>query len=413
MFKFSFGKIIWSIIFKKDWEKKIGDQNIINNWLQDIKKNDDSKFVEDDFRMALRILNIMKYEPNSKKMTLNNVVKEFMFLIPDTIKNKLIKCTKYLELNKTYHPRSKKQVLNLIHPSLYCCVGGKTKLNNKTLEKFDGCYNYQWIPSEFDCVDNKVKITSYINGLYFDPPTHNCISEIFGLFKPKFEDLLNTKLEKCQVIVKMANILLTYEKQKYNGGIWHLEGSSRDNIIATGIYYYSFDNVTQSDLQFRRSLNEPTFYKQSSDKDCYKKYGIRDEDILNEELGDIETCENKCIVFKNDVQHKVANFELKDINKNGYRKILVFFLIDPNVKILSTKDIPYQSIERMHYFLINFTSLGTILPEEVIAIIVSFYSTMNEHEAKKHQKELMKARSYEDRKINKKFFDRTFNLCEH
>jgi hypothetical protein len=65
-----------------------------------------------------------------------------------------------------------------------------------------------------------------------------------------------------QVIVKLANIHLTPEKLEYNGGVWHVEGMENERIVATGIYYYHMDNITESQLSFRRSVNEPG-YEQS------------------------------------------------------------------------------------------------------------------------------------------------------
>ncbi|KAF9335664.1 hypothetical protein BGZ91_010407 [Linnemannia elongata] len=49
-----------------------------------------------------------------------------------------------------------------------------------------------------------------------------------------------------QVIVKLANIELTPDNPKYEGGTWHVEGMANENIVATGIYYYYTDNITES-----------------------------------------------------------------------------------------------------------------------------------------------------------------------
>jgi hypothetical protein len=43
---------------------------------------------------------------------------------------------------------------------------------------------------------------------------------------------------KLQVIVKLANIVLTPEKPTYPGGSWHVEGMKNEHIVASGIYYY-------------------------------------------------------------------------------------------------------------------------------------------------------------------------------
>lgn len=53
-----------------------------------------------------------------------------------------------------------------------------------------------------------------------------------------------------QVIVKLANIELTPENSWYEGGTWHVEGMANENIVATGIYYYDTENITDSRFKF-------------------------------------------------------------------------------------------------------------------------------------------------------------------
>lgn len=47
-----------------------------------------------------------------------------------------------------------------------------------------------------------------------------------------------------QVIVKLANIILTPEQPKYHGGSWHVEGMRNERIVASGIFYYDEEYVT-------------------------------------------------------------------------------------------------------------------------------------------------------------------------
>ena len=64
-------------------------------------------------------------------------------------------------------------------------------------------------------------------------------------------DLRDTSV---QVIVKLANIELTPEKPEYPGGVWHIEGMENENIVASGIYYYTSENITSSLLSFRAAV---------------------------------------------------------------------------------------------------------------------------------------------------------------
>ncbi|BGP33139.1 hypothetical protein JCM10296v2_004928 [Rhodotorula toruloides] len=54
-----------------------------------------------------------------------------------------------------------------------------------------------------------------------------------------FEPVFPLKGRKLQVIVKLANIHLTRDKPDYPGGVWHVEGMQDEEIVASGIYYYT------------------------------------------------------------------------------------------------------------------------------------------------------------------------------
>jgi hypothetical protein len=46
------------------------------------------------------------------------------------------------------------------------------------------------------------------------------------------------------------------------------------------------------------------------------------------------------------VQHRVTHFELKDKSMPGHTRALVFFLVDPNIRIITTaKNIPPQRLD--------------------------------------------------------------------
>ena len=70
---------------------------------------------------------------------------------------------------------------------------------------------------------------------------------------------------KLQIITKLANIHLEPSegpnaivgKDRYNGGSWHVEGMRNEHIVATGIYYYEQENITESKLSFRMLVGEP------------------------------------------------------------------------------------------------------------------------------------------------------------
>ncbi len=200
------------------------------------------------------------------------------------------------------------------------------------------------------------------------------------------------KGQKFQVIVKLANIELTPKQPKYKGGVWHVEGTESEAIVATGIYYYSMENITESLLQFREATNEPP-YEQDDREGVARIFGMENEDKLNQKRGNLIARNGRCVAFPNVYQHKVAPFELVDKTKNGHRKILVFFLIDPMKRVISTRNIAPQN------------PVWDDKPADRF--------TMTLDEAKKCREDLMSERKYIRDEVDKELYEREFSLCEH
>jgi hypothetical protein len=345
-----------------------------------------------------------------KTKFLSNHIKFFSGLLSNEVKQKFLKYVSILEDNTPidYHPGSNNQVIDIVHPSLYCYVKGISEYNKYAINVQDDIL-FQWLPAEFTVNKDglgsvtSVSIDSYINNLdrTQHPELYESIGEIFGNFVPYFELILKKlfvakkinkvkKLDKCQVIVKIANVTLTPDNPKYLGGSWHLEGLPSENIIATGIYYYDITNISDSFLSFRGTIDEYEFhYPQNTTIYVENHYGLksvvegnRDENETTMELGKVKTIQDSYIVFPNFLQHKVSEFELVDTTKNGSRKILVFFLIDPDQRILSTSNVPIQQ------------------------------GIMSLDDARHFRELLMFQRKYEISAQNL-FYERGWSLCEH
>lgn len=200
------------------------------------------------------------------------------------------------------------------------------------------------------------------------------------------------KGQQFQVIVKLANIELTPKKPKYKGGVWHVEGTESEAIVATGIYYYSMENITESRLKFRTATDDPP-YEQDDREGVYQVFGMENEGPLNQRLGNLIAREGRCVVFPNVYQHKVAPFQLVDKTKNGHRKILVFFLIDPTKRVISTRNIAPQNPDWDDRPADRFT--------------------MTLEEAQKCREDLMSERKYIRDEVDKELYEREFSLCEH
>ncbi|PVU89451.1 hypothetical protein BB561_005345 [Smittium simulii] len=223
-------------------------------------------------------------------------------------------------------------------------------------------------------------------------------------------DLSNSRL---QVIVKLANIILTPEKPKFKGGHWHVEGMQNEDIVATGIYYYDQENVSESSLAFRAAICEPE-YEQDDHRGVIETFSIQDNLPLNQYLGSVSTHKGRCLAFPNLYQHRVEPFELQDKTIMGFRKILCFFLVNPNNRIYSTANIPPQQKYWFKQEILGFQSKLSLIPEPVFNEIFEFLRwPIDLNSAKKYREKLMDERKYYLDSVNKDIFERPFSLCEH
>jgi hypothetical protein len=124
----------------------------------------------------------------------------------------------------------------------------------------------------------------------------------------------------------------------------------------------------------------------------------------------------RCLAFPNTYQHQVQPFELVDKTRPGYRKILVFFLVDPAIEILSTARVPPQHTEWYRYLLYTIRR-GTyleMLPDEILAHVLKYVDgPMSREEMAHHMRELMQERSTFVKRNSEVVFERTYTLCEH
>ncbi|KAI0719901.1 hypothetical protein C8Q72DRAFT_899738 [Fomitopsis betulina] len=215
-----------------------------------------------------------------------------------------------------------------------------------------------------------------------------------------------------QVIVKLANIVLTPEKPEYGGGTWHVEGVDNEAIVATFIYYYECQNITESSLSFRDAVNALRYHCQDDNYCMYYLYGLKRDDCCVQDVGKISTKQDRCIVFPNLYQHLVSPFQLRDPTKPGHRKILVFFLVDPYVRIPSASTVVPQQVWWMQSAVAG-TRLWERLPVELQDIIWAHVGGITKEEAEQYRLELMEERTAFVEVVDGQRFGTQFNMCEH
>jgi hypothetical protein len=78
----------------------------------------------------------------------------------------------------------------------------------------------------------------------------------------------------------------------------------------------------------------------------------------------------RAITYPNLYQHRLSPFHLLDGSKPGYRTTLQFQLVDPEIAVLSTTDIPPQPVSWAMDALLD--SIDKRLPNELLLKIMQF-----------------------------------------
>lgn len=175
-------------------------------------------------------------------------------------------------------------------------------------------------------------------------------------------------------------------------------------------------------MKFRKrgTVDREITYHQSRHEFLQAVFGFGDDvdgdggDNTTQEIGGVLCKEGRLLTFPNTIQHRVSSFSLDNQSKPGHRKILALFLVDPHRRVISSANVPPQSVEwglERHGLVNRFLSR---FPAELQKIIEQgLESSMTMEEAKKLRLELMKERGFSSATANKEFEGQDFCLCEH
>ncbi|MGW2589119.1 DUF4246 domain-containing protein [Streptomyces sp. NPDC001515] len=125
-------------------------------------------------------------------------------LIDDALRTRLREAVRVLEdvpeAERDWHPGSDGQVLDLVHPSLYCLVNGVSAGPERAWENPTNAYSkhefserFQWLPTDADVAeDGTVSFRSYVNNVH--PERHAelaaVLPELLGRMRPLLENVL-------------------------------------------------------------------------------------------------------------------------------------------------------------------------------------------------------------------------------
>lgn len=303
--------------------------------------------------------------------------------------SKLNKCIDDLKSSTAadYHPGSKDVVRDLVHPSLFPFVEGISETSDLSdvapkaataKDKWGRPYEaskYQWLPSEVSVsADGKCKFETYINNLNREKHAglYIALEELLGHSLPHLEsswahgnavdapgddedmddsdasggdpDVLEEKSLRGRTIQVITKIV-DYEVPAHgvHEGVWHVEGMSHENIVATAELILLKDDVLSGgDLEFQRSFT-------SSEGGAlimgFPQCRPRSFDDIVEKglvpLGHLPLPCGRLASWPNSHIHRVTPLR----NSSGAvatRRIVVFWLINPDVRIVSTKHVAPQ-----------------------------------------------------------------------
>jgi hypothetical protein len=298
-----------------------------------------------------------------------------------------------------YHPGTRNIVLDIVHPSLFPYVEGASKLvagAQKPTRNAQPEYDFwgrkyedsrfQWLPALFgvSADGRSVKIKSYINNLseHQHKDMYAALERLFAIFVPEFEDVYSyikavkfhgadkerDLLDDTRVYepdlagaslrgqdLRVITKIVSYELREGSefDGVWHVEGMSHENIIATGLYILDRDDeFGGGDLMFKRAFLD--FEASNIFTSVQQVRHTSTENWISEglvPLGSVDTPARRLIVFPNSHVHKLSRmFRMESSTKEVVRRtIIVFWLVNPeNTTMLTTNDLlPQQSVMSM------------------------------------------------------------------
>lgn len=205
----------------------------------------------------------------------------------------------------------------------------------------------------------------------------------------------NLKDRPLQVIVKLISMELKPDREEYSPpmtdeqlltfcnresphcfyeGHWHVEGTHDERIVASACCYLGSENISEEGLHFRDGS----------------------VGSLGCELGTVETCPGRILVWPNYLHHKTGTITLIDQEQPGHRTLCCFYLVDPTLRIRSTATVPPQQQTWLNE--LAKVALPSLLPDGLVPVITQKYmvkdgSTINYEEALERRQRLSKERS--------------------
>ncbi|KAI2467403.1 hypothetical protein F4781DRAFT_402292 [Annulohypoxylon bovei var. microspora] len=180
-----------------------------------------------------------------------------------------------------------------------------------------------------------------------------------------------------QVIFKLTNVYLSPEKHTCYSSDFQIEGALNDRIVAIAFYCYDVENISESRLWFKQTIHAETqtieqpLDRLGVEKEFHSMRWFQFPERPIQTIGSVLMRPGRMLAFPNVFQHQEEGVGLLDPAKPGYRKMLAMFLVDPNIRVLSTgvvqpqqKDWWVREVRKISPF--------SKVPMEIFDIIMNF-----------------------------------------
>ena len=160
--------------------------------------------------------------------------------------------------------------------------------------------------------------------------------------KPKRRSLRGREL---QVIPKIVEYRLGQGES--HEGVWHVEGMSHEHIVATCVFVLDrSESLHGGDLSFKRpyTLEEAgRLFWNISQSRPHVIEKLVDEGTIP--VGSVATPAGRVVVFPNSHIHKLEALTVAAGASEATRQVIVFWIVDPDVRIPSTREVaPQQGV---------------------------------------------------------------------
>ncbi|MEV2246272.1 DUF4246 domain-containing protein [Streptomyces sp. NPDC049970] len=189
---------------KPGWFHKMNDGDVVARWAQEAVAQG---LTEAQVRYVLAELThyaALRDAPTGIEVSAVDGVWQSDTLVDEKLRSRLREAVRVLEQvpaeEQDWHPGSDGQVLDLVHPSLFCLVREVSgaperawRSDTDRYSQYEFSERFQWLPTDVDVhADGTVAFRSYVNNVH--PENHHelaaCLPDLFARLRPLLENVL-------------------------------------------------------------------------------------------------------------------------------------------------------------------------------------------------------------------------------